>query len=233
MGGCVGAPTYLYVNIIGLPTGNMRIVPADLVPAIGPPASWQQVGATAEVAYQICSSQAAQTVTVNFVEAVPEPYASYSFQVTREIDMIDGTGAVLGIAGADGTESVIDNFPLGAGTQLSDLIPGLLTNAEFEQTAASNFAYTFTSDDLDVLTLGAPAKSYRTRYTYRVRTADNAAPFTDVSATNSFVSNILAKSDYYNGTKRSVNFTNAAITFIVNPAPVTGTIYHIPNDFSY
>lgn len=231
MGACAGIPTYLYINVIGLPTGTMAIDYTNLNPAIGP-TTWQQIGATAGLAYQICGPQVAQPVSLNFVESTPRHYASYSFQVTREIDWIDGTGAV--IAAGNGTEETVANFPLGAGNQLSYKHMTGLSNPVFTENSAGNYTFTFETSALAVLDDGGtPAKSYRTQYTYRVRTADNDGAPIAPTATTTFVSNILAKSDYLTATKRNVGFTNYEVRFIVNPAPVTGPIYYVPNNYSF
>jgi hypothetical protein len=85
MGGCTDAtPTELEVEVIAAPTGTSSINPGGL---------WQVI--TPNIAYQICSNQAAQTVTVAFNEAVPDVLASFAFQVTETKELLDGTGAVI------------------------------------------------------------------------------------------------------------------------------------------
>jgi hypothetical protein len=206
-GGCTGSTTYLHVTVINPPTGTASINPGG---------TWQAI--TPNVAYQICSDQAAQTVTVAFNEAVPDALASYSFQVTETIELLNGAGTVIS---TPQPETVIQDFPLNGKLKGSNL--GTLPSAAFV-TATPNFSYTFLTDALDVLqNLGTDA---RTRYTYRVTR-------TGAAAQNGFVSNISHKSDYIAGSVEYYNFTNQAVSFIVNPAPVTGPIYYVPNNYNY
>ena len=178
----------------------------SILPGVG----WQEI--TPNASYQICGNQLGETVTISFNEAIPDAFAAYAFQITETIERIDGANGIISTPQA---EAVIQNFP--AGTKLQDLQVGGLTGAAFNR-ATPAFAFTFTSAALDVNT-GA-----RTRYTYRVtRTGDIGA--------NGFFSAISEKSDYL-ASLSYYNFTNQAVSFIVNPAPVTGPIYHIPNGFA-
>lgn len=207
-GGCVDAtPTYLRVSVIDPPAGTA---------SINPGATWQTI--TANSAYQICNAQAAQTVTVAFNEAVPNHLAAYAFQITETIEVLSGTGTVLSTTQA---ETVIQDFPLNSKLKAGNI--GGLPSAAFVR-ATPAFTYTFLTDALALVTYsGNPS---RTRYTYRVtRTGDVAQ--------NGLVSNISQKSDYISGTVNYYNFTNQTVSFIVNPAPATGPIYYVPNNFNY
>lgn len=208
MGGCVDAsPTVMNVTVINPPTGTVSVNPA---------ATWQEI--TADAAYQICSSQPAETVTVGFNEAVPDALASYSFQITETIELLNGAGTVIATPQA---ETVVQDFPLASKLKGTNL--GALPSAAFT-TATPAFSYTFLTDALDVrLNAGTAA---RTRYTYRVTRSGDAAQ-------NGFVSNISHKSDYIAGAVSYYNFTNQTVSFIVNPAPSTGPIFYVPNDFNY
>jgi len=208
LGGCTDAtPTELEVEVIAAPTGTASINPGGL---------WQAV--TPNAAYQICSNQAAQTVTVAFNEAVPNNLASFAFQITETKELLDGTGAVIATPQA---ETVVQDFPTAA--KLKTGTVGALPSAAFNA-ATPNFTFTFLTDALDVMqNAGVDA---RTRYTYRVtRTGD--------ATQNGFYSNISQKSDFIAGTLEYYNFTNQTVSFIVNPAPVTGPIYYVPNNFNY
>jgi hypothetical protein len=208
MGGCVDAtPTELEVEVIAAPTGTASINPGVLWTAITP-----------NEAYQICSAQLAQTVTVAFNEAVPNLLASYAFQVTETKEVLDGLGNVLSTPQA---ETVVQDFP--AAGKLKTGTVGTLPSAAFNA-ATPAFTFTFLTDALAVLqNAGVDA---RTRYTYRVtRTGD--------AAQNGFYSNISQKSDFIAGAIEYYNFTNQTVSFIVNPAPVTGPIYYVPNTFNY
>jgi hypothetical protein len=206
MGGCAGSTTYLHTIVVAAPTGTA---------SINPGATWTAV--TPNQVYQICNTQAAQTVTVAFNEAVPNALASYAFQVTETKELLDGTGAVIA---TPQVETVIQDFPTAA--KLKTGTVGTLPAAAFSA-VTPNFTYTFETDALAVLLNGATAA--RTRYTYRVTR-------TGAAASNGFFSNISQKSDFL-GALSYYNFANQTVSFIVNPAPVTGPIYYIPNALNY
>jgi hypothetical protein len=206
-GGCAGSTTTMNVTVIDPPTGTSSINPGAL---------WQAI--TPNVAYQICSNQAAQTVTVAFNEVLPNTLASYAFQITETKELLDGTGAVIATAQA---ETVIQDFPLASKLKGTNL--GSLPSAAFNA-ATPAFTFTYLTDALVVLqNAGVDA---RTRYSYKVtRTGD--------AAQNGFVSNISQKSDFIAGTVQYYDFTNQTVSFIINPAPVTGPIYYVPNNYNY
>ncbi|MFO7843760.1 MAG: hypothetical protein R6V16_08115, partial [Bacteroidales bacterium] len=73
----------------------------------------------------------------------------------------------------------------------------------------------------------------RTKYEYTIKTA------TDYTGTGAegIISAISHKSDYLavagSGEITTYPFTGTlTVTYIVNPAPSTGPVYHIPNDFN-
>jgi hypothetical protein len=206
MGGCPGSTTYLRTTTVNPPTGTASINPGAL---------WSVV--TANQIYQICNNQVAQTVTVAFNEAVPDNLASFAFQVTETKELLDGLGAVIATPQA---ETVIQDFPTGSKLKTGNL--GTLIGAAFNA-ATPNFTYTFPTDALDVLLNAGVAA--RTRYTYKVTR-------TGAAASNGFFSNISQKSDFL-GALSYYNFTNQTVSFIVNPAPVTGPIYYVPNALNY
>jgi hypothetical protein len=47
------------------------------------------------------------------------------------------------------------------------------------------------------------------------------------------ISAISQKSDFIAGTQLAYTYTDNTVVFIVNPAPATGPIYHIPNNYAY
>lgn len=210
-GGCTGSTTTMNVTVVAPPTGTASINPGG---------TWQAI--TPNVSYQICASQAAQTVTVAFNEAVPDALASYAFQVTETKELLNGAGAVVATPQA---ETVVQNFPINGKLKGTNL--GGLPSAAFV-TASPAFTFTFLTDALDVLQNAGV--NTRTRYTYRVR-----RPGAAVSADNDFLSNISHKSDFLAGAGNEVYyaFTNYEVSFIVNPAPVTGPIYYVPNNYNY
>lgn len=173
----------------------------------------------------ICDNQAAQAITVAIVENVPVALASYGFLVTEEIDEIDELDAVIN----DGVETDLHDFTLAA--KLKTTSTPALAGAQ------PNYTWGFNTAALDV------NNSNRTRYTYRFRKANDAP----VAAAQGFVSAISQKSDYIIPGIAALNtyaFASgnaqvtlvggvATITYIVNPTPQTGPIYHIPNNFAY
>jgi hypothetical protein len=217
-GGCAGNDQTLNVQVIPAPTGTM---------SINPGVAWQAL--TANQVYQICANQLAQVVTVAFHENVPADLASYAFQVTEQKELIDGTGTVIAAATDAQAETVIQDF--GLATKFSSLTEGAAISGNFTEVSEHNFTLTFNSDALAVLTTDGTQLG-RTRYTYRVRRTTNGAT---VSANNDFISAIAHKSDYLEGAGNEdyFAFANNTVSFIVNPAPVTGPIFHVPNDFRY
>jgi len=170
----------------------------------------------------ICGTQAAQTISVAIVENVPVANASYAFRVTEEIDEIDASNVVIN-DGAEGTFAGGD-FPIA-------------TKLQAVGGAQPNYTWTINTSNLAVNNL------HRTRYVYRFHKPTGAP----VAATEGFVSAISQKSDYvtpgiaalntYPFASGNAQVTLAAgvatITYIVNPAPVTGPIYHISNTYAY
>lgn len=221
-GGCPGSKSRIWIHAVPTPTGTLSTTP-DV-------ADWTIV--TPNVEYTKCSTTTSvetETVTVSFFEKVPFDVASYAFEVTEEIDLLDGLGNVV----VNGAETVIENFDLASKVKNGDVTGDdatSLPSAAFAQVTPHNFAYTFATDALAVQQNAG--NSYRTRYIYRVRRAV-AAGATTVETNNDFISNISHKSDFISGTPVYYAFTNNVVTYTVNPAPVTGPIYHISNSLRY
>ena len=203
-GGCTdGDPTIMNVTVVSPPTFTIS------APALA----------------DICDDQAAQTITVAIVENVPVSMASYGFLVTEEIDEIDETDAVIN----DGLETDLHDFTLAA--KLKTTSTPALAGAQ------PNYTWGFNTAALTV------NNSNRTRYIYRFKKANDAP----AAAGEGFVSAISQKSDYITPGIAALNtyaFASgnaqvvisggvATITYIVNPTPSTGPIYHIPNDYAY
>ena len=213
MGGCSdGTPTVMNVTVINPPTGDI---------SINPGATWQEI--TANLDYQICSAQAAQAVTVSFNEAVPNTLAAYSFAIAYKVETLDGAGTVTSTPTA---WTIVEDFTSASKLKTGNL--GTLPAAAFT-TATPAFTFTFNTPALAIEQNGSV--DARTRYTYRlVRTGTLAAGV--AAATNDFRSAISEKSDYL-GSANYINFTNSEVSFMVNPSPSTGPIYHIANNFAY
>lgn len=169
-----------------------------------------------------CGSQAAKTISVAIVENVPINWASYAFLVTEEIDELDVNDLVIN----NGSETNLHSFTLAAKLKTPTLTG-----------TSPNFAWSFNTAALDV------KNAHRTRYVYRFKKATDAP----AAAAQGFVSAITQKSDYISPGIANLNtypFTAgnaqvvldsgvATITYIVNPTPTTGPIYHIPNQYAY
>jgi len=217
-GGCFDAtPTVMNVTVVDPPTGTL---------SINPGLGWTET--TANESYSICGNQGAQTVTLTFVENIPDAYAGYSFAVASKVEVLDGADAVVATPTA---EAITQDFPATTAGRLKAGQVGTLTNAAFAA-ATPNFTYTFDSDALALVQhdFGSGAVDARTKYTYKVvRTSD---------LTNTdFTSVITGKTDHsLDNTGATTNyqaFAVSEVSFIINPTPSTGPIYHISNTWEY
>ncbi len=155
-----------------------------------------------------CGDQPAQTIVLNITENVPNALAAYAFSVEEEIQQIDGSGTPIG---SPTVNSTFVNFTLSAKAKHPANLGG----------TTPNFTFTFYSSVLSVVS------NNRTRYTYTFKKASDASAVAD-----GIISAISQKSDYIQGLT-SYAFADNQVVFIVNPAPVTGPVYHIPNAFNY
>jgi hypothetical protein len=166
---------------------------------------------TADVLTGLCGNQAAAAINLAITEGVPNSLAAYAFRISEVIDTIDALDNLLGNVSTNAT--FVDfalNSKAKAGTS------GFTA-------ATPDFDYDFNSAARNVL------GGNRTRYTY---TLTSAASVTG----DGIVSAISHKSDYLNLPASVTGYAWGAkttVVFIVNPAPVTGPIYHIPNNFNY
>ncbi|MGF1586064.1 MAG: hypothetical protein ACFCUM_12115 [Bacteroidales bacterium] len=163
-----------------------------------------------------CGLQAAQPINIRIVENIPDALATYAFAVVETVDRIDENDAVLA------NVRTVPNY-----VDFTMAVKGVATDALGGWTAASpNFDYDFNSAALDI------ESGNRTRYTYTLVKATDAP----AAAGNGIISAITEKSDYVaaagGADYLTYPFTNASVVFVVNPAPSTGPIFHIPNDFS-
>jgi len=159
---------------------------------------------------QFCGNTAAQTVAMSFTENVPAAFAAYAFAVSEVVETIDPSDAVIASVS---TNATFVNFP----TTGKLKVPALVG-------AASPYTYSFSTSALNL------SAGNRTRYTYTlVRT-----PLVTGGAAAGVVSAISEKSDVIGGTILAHAFSGTTtVSYIVNPSPVTGPIFHIPNNFAY
>jgi hypothetical protein len=160
---------------------------------------------------QACGNQVAMNISMSFTEAVPAAIAGYAFEIQEVVENIDPSDAVIGAALS--TNNTFVDFPMSAKLNTGTGLTG----------AASPYGYTFATSALNV------QNNLRTRYTYTLLKATDAPG----AAADGIISAISQKSDYLGGTIQTYAFTDNQIVIIVNPAPVTGPIYHIPNNFAY
>jgi hypothetical protein len=222
-----GAPAN-YVEIDYTATGNYVVNVAEQAPAafggcadatptvmnvtvIAPPS----VGITTADPAQACGNQAAMTVDLSLTEAVPAALAGYAFAINETVENIDAGGTPIGAALVD-NDAFVD-YPTTAKLNTGNDLTG----------AASPYGCQFTTSALDV------QNNLRTRYTYTLIKASDAP----AAAADGVISAISQKSDYVavagGADYLTYAFTDNQIVIIVNPAPVTGPIYYVPNNFNY
>jgi len=174
-------------------------------------AGWTQT--IANKSYYRCGDDTdGETVTVTFTETgVRASDARYAFRVQRRVVNIDASGNDI-----LGTETTTD---------VADYQTGL--NAKYHTNTADGGSWSYNQTTLPVI------NNARTKYEFILYKA------TGVPGAEGVVSAISQKSDYdfiagAMGTIVSHPFTGlTTVTYIVNPTPVTGPIYHIPNQFAY
>lgn len=163
---------------------------------------------------QACGDQVAMAVAMSFTEAIPAGLAGYAFAVSETVENIDLAGTPIGAALS--TNPAFVDYPM-SGKLKAPALTG----------AASPYGFTFNTSALTV------QNGLRTRYTYTALKATDAPAL----AAAGVISAISEKSDYVaqaGGVDYlTYAFTDASIVVIVNPAPATGPIYYIPNNFAY
>jgi hypothetical protein len=163
---------------------------------------------------QACGDQLAMGIAMTFTEAVPLALAGYSFAINETVENISATDVVLGGALVD-NDAFLD-FPT-TGKLKTPALTGL----------ASPYGYSFNTSALTV------RNGLRTRYTYTAIKASNAP----AAAADGVISAISQKSDYVahagGADYLTYAFTDNQVVIIVNPAPATGPIYYVPNNFNY
>ncbi len=161
-----------------------------------------------------CGDQAALAVVMSFNEAVPATMAGYAFAVSELVENIDASNAVIGAALVN--NPIFVDYPM-SGKLKTPALTG----------ASPNYGFTFNTTALTV------QNGQRTRYTYTALKAKDAP----AAAAAGVISAISQKSDYVahagGADYLTYAFTDASIVIVVNPAPATGPIYYVPNNFAY
>jgi hypothetical protein len=154
-----------------------------------------------------CGDLAAQNIILSISENVPTNFAAYSFRISRLVETIDINGDQIDEIS---TGNLVE-FPLAG--KLND------SDTRFAWNAGGNHTFTIPSDALNI------ENSQRTRYIYTLEPVDGVTGSGIVSA-------ISHKSDFIPGGVNAHAFgAKTQLVFVINPAPVTGPIYHIPNSF--
>jgi hypothetical protein len=212
-----------YAQITYPATGNYVVNVAEVSPAgfggctgsttvmnttvINPPTA---LFSTADVLTGLCGNTVAQPINLAITENIPNALAAYAFAITESVDNINALGVVTANVSANAT---FVNFGLGAKAK---------TGTAGFTAATPDFDYDFNSSALAV------QNNLRTQYTY---TLISAAGVTGTG----IVSAISQKSDFLAApTVNAYAFgAKTTVVFIVNPAPVTGPIYYVPNTYAY
>lgn len=191
---------------------TLRVLPVPTAAiTVSAGAGWTQVIANKE--YYRCGDDAdGETVTVTFTETgVRAADARYAFRVQRRVVNIDESNNEIG---ASLVSTDVADYQTGA-------------TLKYHANVADGGTWTFNQATLPIL------NSARTKYEFILYKA------TGVPGAEGVVSAISHKSDYdfvagAMGTIVSHPFTGlTTVTYIVNPTPVTGPIYHIPNNFAH
>ncbi|MFP4025822.1 MAG: hypothetical protein ACLFVR_14960 [Thiohalospira sp.] len=171
--------------------------------------AWTEV--TAGYEYYICGDAAAEDLTITITETgVPEALASYAYSVEQRVVNIDASNNDIG-----GTETIVSDF-------VNHTIAG-----KYATGTADGGSETVSTGEMPVV------NDERTKYEFTLQVATDYAG----GGGEGIISAISHKSDYLTvvggGDITTYPFTGTVtVTYIVNPAPSTGPIYHIPNDFN-
>jgi hypothetical protein len=170
---------------------------------------WQEI--TANFEYQRCTEMpAGDDITVTFTETgVPAAMANYAYgvQLVRTAYDTDGVTVVDGP-----TTSTVINYDTDAKVAGGAVDGGSVTEA--------CGALTYYNDGTD---------DYRTKYEFTLIKASDAPG----AALDGVISQISHKSDYIDGTVTTYAFAGNTVTYWINLPPVTGPIYHIPNNYTF
>ena len=200
-GGCSDAGREFAIVVTGKPT-------AEFEGTDTPANDWDEI--VEGYSYRACGSKAAEDINVAITEAnAPAALQLYAYSVQRRVVILDVNGLEEDVVS---TDDIIDHT-----------------------IAAKGLTSSVSTGSLDVLNYDwgtGTAVPSRTLYEFTL------APATDAPAgIDGIISAISHKSDYLALSADGDAFTDYAFTgatvisYVVNPTPVTGPIYHIPNNF--
>jgi hypothetical protein len=163
---------------------------------------------TADTTAEACGNLPATKLGLSFTEDVPVAFASYAFAIVETVENLD----ILGVA------TPVTSNPIFVSYQTNSKLKAFTT-------AASPYLFDFNTSARVVV------GGKRTRYTYTLVKAADLPALTPQGV----VSAISQKSDYLNSPASITTyaFGKSTISYVVNPAPATGPIYYIPNNFAY
>lgn len=184
----------------GTPTiMNVTVLPVPTASIVGANVGGLNV-VTANYEYYACGNQASEDLTITITETgVPAALSSYAYAVEKRVVNINNSNVETGTA----TSSYLVNYT---------------TSSKKQILTADGGTETIPTGALDVI------NNARTKYEFTLLQP------TDLSTTEGIVSAVSHKSDYINGTIRTYPFSGTVkVVYIVNPAPQTEEIYHIPS----
>ena len=182
---------------------TITAAPTATITGANADADWVEVDAGHE--YYRCSSLGAgENLTVAFTETdVAAAFQKYSFSIHEQIYTI----------AADNTETLDSE---------NQIFVNYAPTAAGIYDASATGTATIATSNLDIV------GGLKTKYVYTLK-GYNSAPDTWVDG---LVSQISQKSEYIDGGVGNYPFTGTlTVTYIINLPPVTGPIYHIPNNW--
>jgi hypothetical protein len=167
--------------------------------------------------YEACvpTTTGAEAISVTITEDadLPVNLRAYAFSVAEVVDNVTAADFTV-------TDGAVSNqtFDYDRSGKLSTATVGLPAGHTFTSVLANDYStYSFATAALVV------ENNKPTRYTYTLAAASDG--------TTGIVSAISQKSDY-GGAVIEHGFGATTVTYVVLPAPVTGPIYHIANDYA-
>jgi len=217
------SPRITTINVIAAPTATIS--------GGGVNNTWNVTAAGHD--YDICGDAVAEDITVAITETgAPADLTSYAYFVQKRVVNIDATGVE---AAASELISTFIDHPI------ATKYDPVTANGGTE--VLTSGAMPVVSYDWDGVGPGLAVPS-RTKYEFTLMKASDAA----ATSAEGIISGISHKSDYVtidndvagdgdlganDADISTYPFTGiVTVVYIVNPTPVTGPVYHIPNDFN-
>lgn len=194
------APAAFGGCVDGTPTVmNITVLPVPTATIVGANVGGLNV-TTADHEFYACGDQAAENITIAITETgVPAGLASYAYFVQKRTVNIDNVGAEIP---ASQVISTLVDHP---------------TTSKYQTATADGGTEVLSTGVMTVL------NNARTKYEFTLFQPS------DLATVEGIVSAVSHKSDYTSGTISTNPFTGTVtVVYIVNPAPQTEQIYHIP-----